>query len=728
MNFKVRLFLITVIIFLFFTVKIQAEDNKKIPIIINGDVVEYLAEDKKVSATGNVEVIYQNTKLKCDKITVFTETKEGIAEGHVKVEDAKGTIFAEKIVYNFETQTGKLVDANFIYLPFYGKAESMTKAGPNELDVDNGYITSCDRADPHYRIRSKQIQIFPGDRVTAKNVVFLVGKMPILYIPKFSQSLKKDDRRPSFSITPGHSSEWGMYVLSYWRYKLNENVKGKLRLDWRDRKGFAPGLDINYKTKQLGEGNLRFYYINERDGRNGALVLPEEMEKYRIQGRHRWQIDKKTLVIGEIDKYRDKNFIKDYFYREYEKNMQPRSYILLTHTTTDVVLSALMQKRVNRFNNEIERLPELKLETFNSRIGQSPIYYKSQSSVSNLTHKFPSPTDLKYDNIRFDTYQQFSLPQKIFFLEFTPFVGARETYFRRSADRVGADVNKDINRFVFYTGASLSTKFYRVFDVKSKFLGIEINKLRHIITPSIGTSYNHEPTFPSARLIQFDEVDNIARNHGVGLSLENRLQTKRTDAPWDLVRFLINTSYSVKPEGSHSQFGDVVLDLEMAPYSWLRLYADATINVQKLQLNTVPITNEVIEIKRGQAELANFDMVIAPHKDFSFGGGYRYQKEQSSLITGQVSWTATKNWKFRMYERFEAETGDLQEQEYAIVRDLHCWTMEVTLNKKKFKEYFDATRHKHHDETTIWVILKLKAFPDVGLNFETGYNSPRTQS
>ena len=39
---------------------------------------------------------------------------------------------------------------------------------------------------------------------------------------------------------------------------------------------------------------------------------------------------------------------------------------------------------------------------------------------------------------------------------------------------------------LFYAGADLSTNFYRIYNIKADSLGIHLNGLRHIITPTVG--------------------------------------------------------------------------------------------------------------------------------------------------------------------------------------------------------------------------------------------------
>ena len=52
----------------------------------------------------------------------------------------------------------------------------------------------------------------------------------------------------------------------------------------------------------------------------------------------------------------------------------------------------------------------------------------------------------------------------------------------------------NVLRGIFKTGASLSTKFYKIMDVDTEFFGVPVKRLRHIITPSIDYVYMHDPT------------------------------------------------------------------------------------------------------------------------------------------------------------------------------------------------------------------------------------------
>lgn len=681
----------------------------KAPIIVNGDQVEYLTEKNEVTAIGNVLITYKDSKLTCRKLTVNTKTKDAFADGDVRLEDSRGIVKAKKMQYNFETQTGTLIDADIGSSPYYGVGEEIKRVGEDRFDVKNGYITTCNFNRPHFRISSKIIEFYPGDKVKSKNDLVYIGGIPILYLPQYTHSLKEPFMHVQFM--PGHKKEWGSYLLSAWRYNLTENASGRIYVDYRERLGIAEGFGLNYKTKNFGKGDYKFYYTQERTRRLDEGT-PAEFQRYLIRWRHFWNPSPRTTATTEYYKITDSkravlgegnNFLMDYFYREYEKDEQPKSYISINHVFNYASLNFVMQKRTNRWYTETEKLPEISLDMASYKLGDSPFYLKNETKLSNLNYKnaVPSSSDNDLSVSRLDAYNQLSLPTKMLFIWTNPYLGIRETFY-----------NKDINdsnlwsspRTVFYSGVEMSTKFYRLFNLHSDFLGMDINDFRHIITPTIKYGYIHEPTIISSKLKQFDTIDSITRKNSVTLELENKLQTKRQDKTTvDFATLRVTTDYNFKPKGgTGSKFSDFIFDLELLPYAWLRMEADATYDHLSDAL-----------------KLANIDLYATLSKEKTIGFGYRYERKGGKELTSELNWRLNPKWKFRVYERYQlasVRNKGLKEQEYTISRDLHCWTTELTYNVKR------------GEGETIWLVFRAKAFPETEFGFDQSYHRPKVGS
>jgi lipopolysaccharide assembly outer membrane protein LptD (OstA) len=671
------------------------------PLVVNGDQVEYFPEEKKIVGEGNVVITYKGMRLTCDKIEVFTETKDTVAQGNVRLYQDGAVFTGEKVYYNFENKQGRVINITMQGVgPWYGRGDLAEKAPENKYSIENGYMTTCDREKPHYRIMSKRIEVFLDEKVVARDVVFKVGPVPLFYLPYCAYSFK--EKYPHFIFVPGYSKKWGLYMFTSWRYSLSENLPGRLHLDYRQKKGFAHGIDQDYITENFGQGRLRYYYMEEHD-KAKPKDLRTETQRYRLQLKHRWEMTDNTLAMLEYHRLSDRNFLKDYYFREeYEKEHHPKSYLSVISAHPNYSLSGLVRKRTNRFFTETERLPEISLDIKSQRIKDTSFYYKSDFSFANLTNKNAS-SDVDDDVRRTDSYNQLSYVTRLGFLSIAPYVASRQTYY--SKDKFG---DEDKFRGIFYSGLDASTKFYKTYDIKSNFWNLDLNQLHHIITPTLNYKYIHRPTLLAQNLMSFDSIDSISRDNTVTLGLENKLQTKRKDKDAfktvELGTFLFTGDYNFKPEVG-SQWSNFKFDLELTPYDWLRIESDATYNPPSRDFRTV-----------------NFDFVASHKELWSFGLGSRYEENSIHELTNQFIYNVNPRWQFRAYQRYDFKkiegalkrTNDFVEQEYAIIRDLHCWSGEFVLNIK--------------DGYSFWVIFRLKAFPEVPFKFSTRYRAPKTTS
>lgn len=707
-------------LFLFFgpISRLWAQESREAThIIINGDQVEYSTDNKQITATGNVEIIYKGAKLTCRKITVNTLTKDGVAEGDVRLEDAQGVVEGSKIFYNFEEKKGTVIEPNFRLNPYFGRADKMDKVSDKEYVAQKGYASTCDYDIPHYRIQSKKINIFPEDKIQTRQDVFYVGKIPFMGLPRFNQSLK--DPLMHVRLMPGKTKDWGPYMLSAWRYNLNKYMDGRLYFDYRDRLGLAGGFGLNYNTNNFGRGDLKFYYSDE-EPYGLPLAGPQEFTRYFGRLRHKWEIDARTSLTSEFYKIHDdrrkqlesdRSILKDYFYREYEKDTQPLSYALLHHNFIYSSIDFLLQKRTNHWFDQLNKLPEINYSLASINLGNSPFYFSDTSSFvqmnkkSSTTAGLPDETNLT----RLDSTNKLSLPLKVAFLQLGPFLQSRQTIYDKTEDDGSLPI-----RTIFYSGVDVSTKFYRIFDVKSNFLKMDINGLRHIITPAIAYKYNHEPTITNSHLRQFDSVDSITRSNTMELGLSNKLQTKRKGVSVDFLDFQITNTYVFKPKTGDrpgSNLSDFLYEIKLLPYSWLRIDGDAT------YCHSGARSSENYR----HFSVANYDFNLDFGGQRSFGLGQRYQRKGGNEIVYNFNWRLNPKWNFSLYHRREmghdaSLPKGVREQEYSIERDLHCWTMSLTYNVKRSAG------------ESIWLVFRLKAFPELEFGLDQSYHQPKPGS
>ncbi|MDO8603620.1 MAG: LPS assembly protein LptD [Candidatus Omnitrophota bacterium] len=683
-----------------------AEDgqNSGKPIEVNGDQVEFFPKEKKIVGKGNVTIDYEGIGLTCDRIVVYSETKDSEAEGNVVLKTAGSELKGEKIAYNFGTKVGVILKARASSGGWYAFGDKIELLANSTYRIINGYITSCGLLKPHYKIVAKTVTVDTlNNKVTAKDVAVKVGDAPIAYLPKYHFNLKTEGW-PTVSVIPGKKSKWGVFALNSYRYEMDDKNSLTFRVDERSKWGLAEGVDYKYALDGFGNGLLRTYYTNQRNvDRNESQK--GEQQRYRIQARHRWDINDHAMAIMEYHRMSDATMTKDYFYREeYNREPSPESYVYVLERQPEYSLSFLGRKRANHFQTVTERLPELRFDLKDQKLFDSPVYFKTDTTFANINQKTSAnANDLNVT--RFDVYNKLSVPLKLLdAMSVSPFVGMRDTFFSR-----GLNDDKNEFRSAFYTGFDLSTKFTKTYEASGRFLGVDFNKLRHSVTPTIEYKYIHQPSVDYTKLEQLDDIDAIDQKSVFTLGLENRLQTKRKIGESlktvDLGYLLITGDYLYKPEGMGSQLSNVKGDLELTPFSWLRLESDTRYDPDTRDFQTW-----------------NTDLYINRSEDWRFGLGSRYEQNKASEFTSELFYKLNNAWSFRTFGRYDLKevennghkyVNKFKDKEFTVIKDLHCWLAEVSVSEGR------------DSGTTVWAVMKLKASPKVPFDFKDYYPHPK---
>jgi lipopolysaccharide assembly outer membrane protein LptD (OstA) len=700
-----KIFVLVFFISVIFKSTVLMAQPQEEPVIIDGDRVEYSDEQKMVHGFGNVIVRYKDMTLTADKIAFDVESKEAIAEGNVCLYKDEGVFKGKYGHYDFNTEKGMVSDVRFISKPVYGAGEEVEKTAKKTFVAKQGFFTTCPFEKPHYRFQSKQLTVYLDDKIVANHVIFFIGDFPFLYLPYYSYSLRDD--RPRVTVIPGHNKEWGTYVLSAWRYYFSDDSMGRIHLDWREKRGVAEGFTHKYKIKNFGRGTLHAYYMQERL-RDIPEGLKAEDERFRIKLLHDWKPDGNTRVFLEYHRQSDKDFNKDFFYREYIKEKRPESHFSFTKKYPHYSINFYTRVRVNQFETVTQRMPEITFNMLNYQFGDTKFYYTNKTSFSNFNKKkanagiaagntYYYTTDTH--TTRIDTYNKLSYPTKlpgyVKWLKFTPYLDLRESFYTRNA----AGTKRDFFRNVYGGGYNLTTKIFRIWDTKKDLWGIKINKLRHLITPAIDYTYIHDPTVPASTLDQFDSIDTINTKKTYVFRLNNKLQTKwvKGEGRLETVNLINFDSWIyLNPQREGRTFSDVYLALKLLPFRWLTLNSSTAYDW---------VTRDF--------EVFNLNLKLTKPR-WEISAGHRFLTNDYSETTFRALYHLTSKWQVGFYERYDFTKKRLNEQEYFLARDFHDWIIELTWNIK--------------DAETMMIVFRNKAFPQAPLQFETSYHEPKVGS
>ena len=714
-----------------------------------------VSPDQKIAlAEGDVELVYGDAVLTCDRLTLFTDTKDVYAEGRVRLERGTESVRADLIHYNLKTKKGRFLKSTVSSPPWFESGRSVEHIAEGVYDVRPGLLTSCDLEPSHFQFSGGHATVFTGDKFArARDVALFVDRVPLLYLPWVSFS---NDQSPFF-IIPGKKKPWGPFALMGYRYEWPEGQRGTLKLDWRRYFLWGMGIDHQFDDAKFGKGLVKLYYNEEQNilVQNPKATLPKGAteNRYRVLFRHKWQPLPDTTVVTDLQKFSDSEFRKDFLFREeyVQEDTSPDSFISIVTSTPTYSLATLLRPRGNRFQSVDETLPQITFDIPSQRIGDTNLFSENHFDVAEFQKTTANThTSNAGKAFRMDWFEQLKYALTLFQpIEVTPRAGMRQTLYSKTLLSPDNHLERSVLSGQFSMGVDSSLKLFRIFPFTTNILGLNIHGLRHIVTPTLAYSYVHRPTVSSA-LVNFAAAAGPVNQLGIGL--ENKLQTRHLieGGKWksvDIGRLLFSIPYTFRGTSNKQggRLGEGTFKLELYPWPQLRLESgwtipshflkatqDERVTIWNVDLVAVggrghpgakdapPITAPALQgFKPGPK--GGIEFLLPQGEQWYLGLGHRYSQNDKTESIIEFDWMLSPKWEIGTFHRFtwkEVAGGakrfnNLREYQYSLRRDLHDWMAEFVYQvDREFGE-------------EIFFTLTLKAYPGLPVGFGDSYHQPK---
>src|SRR5438874_2601247 len=509
----------------------NVSDHEPVEITSTGETTY---ENGIATARDNVAIHVGDTDIYGDFAQYNSRTHEVSVEGHVRIYRDVSVYLAERGVYNIETKQIRTSNARTDFHPYFLSGQNVTETSANVYRVEDSSFTTHDSPSADFHLRARTVRVYENDHVVFQNVTFYVGKVPIFWWPYMYQSLNDE---VSFSISPADLSSWGPSLLTQVTFPMTDDIKGRLRLDYRGRRGVAIGFDsdIDYGKDKSSNLKLKTYYADDQnpDINPTAAKRPVlDPNRYRVTIQDTTNFTKDVYGIVNVTKLSDAFVMQDFYQSEFRVDPVPDNVVALAKTSSFYTLTAIARFQANDFFEQTERLPEVVLDIKRTPLFGTPIFYEGESGFADLHRNFAEGSGFEdYGTTRFDTFHQLLYPNTYFgWLSVVPRVGFRATYYDKTRD-LGNTLFPNIDdplipnfipldptptnpvidagsgvRTVFDTGVEASFKLSRTWDdVADRGLGLD--GLLHVIQPYTNFSYVHESGINPAAILQFDRFE-----------------------------------------------------------------------------------------------------------------------------------------------------------------------------------------------------------------------------
>jgi len=362
----------------------------------------------KITTDTGVEIFANRARLDTNEKTVTLDGDVSIYQNNTLQRGARAVYHYER---RFLDTSGLRASVDPILLES-GKFTVENLDGRMVFTGTDAAVTTHDDENPNFWVRASEIRVFPGNKITFRNLSLEAGGVPVFWLPYFSQPL---DSELGYHFVPGARSNWGPYLLNTYGIMLggeHDPVTGENRDAWllsrwkfdiRARRGVGIGADF-VDTRVLSETpeitGLGLYYTNDlapdvtRSGRPAQTNINED--RYRVQLKHRhtfdfagdstWWADANMTLLS------DDRFLDDFDPERFRTDPSPDNTLGVFRRDEHSLLSIFARMRLNDFYRADSRSPEVAFDQSRRPVFGLPILHEGTTSWAYLEEKAGDPT------------------------------------------------------------------------------------------------------------------------------------------------------------------------------------------------------------------------------------------------------------------------------------------------------------------------------------------------
>ena len=664
--------------------------------------------DEYVSLERDTYVKCQDITIRADKMTYNFRTKDAVAEGHVIIDQGPIRLTGDRSVFNIDSKTGTMFHATGAMAPdMYFIGDKIEKTGDTNYRLTNGVLTSCDIDDPSWSFHVATADVTLDDYAHMRDVSFRAHRVPLIFLPRLVWPTKRDRSRGFLMPRVMFSSDFGTRLEIGYFVPVGDSVDATGYADVSTAGYNGGGVNVRYRpSPNVKQGDLDLYAVHDEAARTMQWRYSYKHAQDNLPGGFRAVVDVEDF--SNLDFFRQfsrdprLHLLSQIYSSAYLTKNQP-TYSLNILTDRRDILNVISQDPTKApARQRWEQLPSIQFRTYPNRLGNLPLYFSMESSVSHLlTTGLANGPEANY--YRADAFPTLSLQLRTPpWLSIRPQISARETYYSASLDEESAQnplgkvtaVDEALHRSygqaqVEVVGPSFSRVFNHPMGGFTRFKHVIEPRFRYLYT----TVVNDQD-----RVIRFDTVDSpflpIVR-HSVEYSLTQRLIGREAGpnaSPREVLSFSLrqtvalgnefttttggNLPGSSLPPGSENKFTPLVASLHANPYQSITFDASATYGNVSHQIDQTSVSANLI----GTGKAAD------KYLSFTYFASYKQPGQTAASTSSQIrlnSGTALLRDRIRADVQFayDAKQGKFLEQRYLVGGNASCYGIALELRR-----------------------------------------------
>jgi LPS-assembly protein len=265
---------------------------------------------------GDVVITYRDRVVKADHVEYDQETGELTANGHLHVTGGANheDIVASHGTMNLDRQTGRFYDvtgsvgsknsglSTTTYAnsnPFLFTGRMVVRTGPQEYEIYDGTLTSCQLPDPDWMLDSAKFTV-DSQKAKANNSIFRIMNIPLLYLPYVTHPADSGGRQSGFLIpTPGYSSTKGFIFGEQYYWAINRSTDLTVGTQYYSLRGWEESATFRYRG--LGNDFAKSHYsgLQDRGIVTDGVYENQGGQDVTFSGRHDFSPETRIVAAAE---------------------------------------------------------------------------------------------------------------------------------------------------------------------------------------------------------------------------------------------------------------------------------------------------------------------------------------------------------------------------------------------------------------------------------------------
>lgn len=249
-----------------------------------GGIVEIQAQQQRFEQQtyhldGNVEITYQNLKLRGDRMQYNTESGEILATGNVRFELDPQFVQADEARYNLHTGDGNftrvrgefrihrspndevLVSEN----PLRFEAASIERVAERTWEVRDAWVTVCKPDMEIWKFYAPRAVIKLDSSVRFYHANFRLGKIPVIYLPVATAPAGRKLRQSGFLVPHvANSTRKGFVVGDSFYWAPVEWADLTVGAEYLSRRGYSQIAGLRVRPWEQARLEASYYAVNDR--------------------------------------------------------------------------------------------------------------------------------------------------------------------------------------------------------------------------------------------------------------------------------------------------------------------------------------------------------------------------------------------------------------------------------------------------------------------------------